>query len=370
MYAPRPQDDLTLIDAIYEASVLPIYWPNVIAQLCTLTECWGGALITIDSAREMRWMATPAYEPVLQLASDQRMQERNVRPARSLARMHAGWLSDLDVFTPEEHARDPIYNELLRPHGIGWSAGSVILLPTGEMLVFDLNRALDTAPFERATLNRLDALRPHMARAALISAQLGLQRERERVNTLAALGIPAASLGRGGRILAANDLLQRRTDVFTTGGADRFVLRDPAANALVHAALDEMAGAVPSAVRSVPIRATEDRPAYIANLVPIRREAHDLFPQGTALVTLTPVEAPEVPTRRLLHGLFDLTPAEAKVAQALMEGLTVDEAATRLGLAPATIRTHMKRIFSKTGTSRQAELVLLLLGTTPYLDPR
>ena len=325
--------------------------------------------MTIDSAREMRWVATPAYDPVLKLASDQRMQERNVRPARSLARMHAGWLSDLDVLTPEEHASDPIYNELLRPHGIGWSAGSVILLPTGEMLVFDLNRGLDTSPFERTTLDRLDALRPHMARAALISAQLGLQRERERVNTLAALGIPAASLGRGGRILAANDLLQKRTEVFTTGGGDRFVLRDPAANALLHAALDEVARPAPSGVRSVPIRATEERPAYIANLVPIRREAHDLFPTSTALVTLTPVEAPEVPTRHLLHGLFDLTPAEAKVAQALMEGLTIEDTAARLGIAAATIRTHMKRIFSKTGTSRQAELVLLLLGTTPHLNP-
>jgi DNA-binding CsgD family transcriptional regulator len=38
------------------------------------------------------------------------------------------------------------------------------------------------------------------------------------------------------------------------------------------------------------------------------------------------------------------------------------EVARRLGIAPATARTHLHRIFRKTGTTRQSELVQLALS--------
>lgn len=359
-----------LIDQIYEAAAIPEKWPSVIAGLCALSGSWGGALITVDAAKEMRWLATDAYDPVLRLASHQRMQERNVRPARSLARLHAGWLADLDVLTPEEHQRDPIYNELLRPHGIGWTAGSVVPLPTGEILVFDINRTLNAEPFDRRTLDRLDALRPHLARSALISLSMGLRSEQARVSTLAALGLAAASVDAKGRIVASNPLFDSLHDLFRIGASDRLTLRDPAANELFRFALANSTAPSVASVRSLPIRADGDRPAYIANVVPVRREANDLFRAATAVVTLTPVEAPEVPTRHLLHGLFDLTPAEARVAQTLMQGRTLEESAAHLSISPSTVRSHIKSIFAKTGTNRQSELVRLLLGTTPHLSPR
>ncbi|OQM76074.1 response regulator transcription factor [Manganibacter manganicus] len=58
---------------------------------------------------------------------------------------------------------------------------------------------------------------------------------------------------------------------------------------------------------------------------------------------------------------FRLTPSEVRVAQALTEGKTLTQIADGLGVSRTTIAFHMRNIFQKTGTERQAELVALLL---------
>jgi len=56
-----------------------------------------------------------------------------------------------------------------------------------------------------------------------------------------------------------------------------------------------------------------------------------------------------------------LTPTEAELAAALAEGRTLAEFAEARGCSEQTGRTHLKRILEKTGTSRQADLVRVLL---------
>ena len=65
-----------------------------------------------------------------------------------------------------------------------------------------------------------------------------------------------------------------------------------------------------------------------------------------------------------LRQLFDLTAAEAAVAMQLTEGDGLAAVASRLGVSSSTVRTHLTRIFDKTSTHRQAELVRLLLQST------
>ena len=57
--------------------------------------------------------------------------------------------------------------------------------------------------------------------------------------------------------------------------------------------------------------------------------------------------------------LFRLTPAEASIAAALLDGLTVDDISASRGLSPKTVRTHVKSLLAKTGTSRQADVIRL-----------
>ena len=64
-----------------------------------------------------------------------------------------------------------------------------------------------------------------------------------------------------------------------------------------------------------------------------------------------------------MRQLFDLTPAEAALALLLANGLSLDEAAEQLNIRRNTARAHLRMIFSKTGVTRQTELVRTLLNS-------
>lgn len=66
---------------------------------------------------------------------------------------------------------------------------------------------------------------------------------------------------------------------------------------------------------------------------------------------------------------FGLTPTEARVAGALAQGRSRAQIASDFGISPTTVAFHMRNIFQKTGTGRQAELVALLLGANTVPGP-
>ena len=67
----------------------------------------------------------------------------------------------------------------------------------------------------------------------------------------------------------------------------------------------------------------------------------------------------------LLRCHFGLTPAEARLALHLAAGETLRSADAKLRMTYETARTHLKSIFQKTGTCRQAELVVVIVTAIP-----
>jgi DNA-binding CsgD family transcriptional regulator len=80
-------------------------------------------------------------------------------------------------------------------------------------------------------------------------------------------------------------------------------------------------------------------------------------------VVITPIDRATVPGAEVLQGLFDLTPAEARIARAIGEAQTIEELAQTLQISRETVRTQLKAVLAKTGVSRQSELVSLLAGS-------
>jgi DNA-binding CsgD family transcriptional regulator len=97
------------------------------------------------------------------------------------------------------------------------------------------------------------------------------------------------------------------------------------------------------------------------SVAPIRAEAPIAIRQEpSVLVCVSDLEPRGGLSEERLRQIFDLSRAEARVAAALFAGDTPREAAVRLGVSFYTVRGHLVRIFEKTGTSRQAELIRLL----------
>jgi DNA-binding CsgD family transcriptional regulator len=83
-----------------------------------------------------------------------------------------------------------------------------------------------------------------------------------------------------------------------------------------------------------------------------------------AVLFVTDPERAVLPDEHLIRQALGLTPAEARLARLLAEGLDLQQAAGRLHLTIQTTRTRLKAIFEKTDTHRQVELVRLVLTST------
>ncbi|HMF06851.1 MAG TPA: LuxR C-terminal-related transcriptional regulator, partial [Methylocella sp.] len=118
-------------------------------------------------------------------------------------------------------------------------------------------------------------------------------------------------------------------------------------------------------VRSFPVRDAASEAMMVAHLIPIRLSARDIFVRRAAALVLTPVSLPQAPPVELVQSLFDLTPAEARVARYLASGKTVEDIASDGGTSPNTIRTHVRGVLEKTGCNRQADIIALLTAISP-----
>ena len=353
-----------IIDRIYEAAAVPELWPGVLAELGALVGTDAVAFLAMGRDGRLRGLPTPAYAPAYDNYLAHGTQLRNVRVERSLTMFPHAFGTDVEVCTPEELADDRLYREFLHPFGFGWTAGSVFPIPTGDMLVFDMARAFADGPFDPVRVHKLDLLWPDLARAALLAHRLGLKAARAATEALATVGLPAAVLAAGGRLLSANGLLEGLASRLDIGAFDRVRLTAASADRLLSAAIEtlDQPGALP---RSIPVPAAGDDPALVVHLIPIRRAAHDIFVGAAAVLAVTAVTTPSAPLTEVLTGLFDLTSAEVKVARGIATGRSIDEVAAAHAVSRETVRSQLKSIMAKTGTARQAELALLLRGTVP-----
>lgn len=92
---------------------------------------------------------------------------------------------------------------------------------------------------------------------------------------------------------------------------------------------------------------------------------------AVAVLYVTDVEAQTLQRSDPLRKLYALTQAEVELVELLCDGWSLEEAANRRGVTMNTARSQLKQIFFKTGTSRQSELLrLVLAGIAPIRDPR
>jgi len=343
-----------LVDRIYESAVEPELWRAILAELAVLTGSEFGCLFAIGP-NGLRWIAGEPAQVLIEESLARGLENPRLVEARK--HEHAGFLTDHDIFTPDQMDELPFYRDFMRPRGYGWCAGTFIELPTGETLVLNVERALGAGPITRDLVKRLDALRPHLARAASLSARLGLQRAQSLAQLFAEVGLPAAMVGPRGRLWAANDLFQQLVPEVVQDRAGRLVLTQAKSDALLAAAIEDN-----GEVRSIPVQARGERPPYVFHVLPVRGAAQDLLTGSGSLILVMPVVARPGPQLSILQALFDLTASEAKVARSVVEGMTVGEVAAASHLSVETVRTHLKRVLLKTGVRRQAELSALLSG--------
>jgi DNA-binding CsgD family transcriptional regulator len=355
-----------LIDRIYECAFAPDSWPGVLDKIAGIADAHGGFVFTAN--REvLNWTASARLCAGMEkwIAGD--FFTRSPRASRAINACHAGFLTEHDIYTDEELEADPLYRDLLWPDGLGWCAATIIPAPTGDVVFISVERKRSRGPVEAAVVQQLDALRPHLARSALMSARLHLERARIATQTLAIIGLPALVFDERGKVLAANHLIQALTSHVRWRPNDGIALKDASANLLLQQAIETVGIDAATPPRSFAVRGKQDAGGLVAHVVPIRGSSRDIFVRCAGVLVLTPVALPQAPPVEIVQSLFDLTPAEARVARSLVRGDTVEDIATTGKVSRNTVRTQLRGVLEKTGCRRQAEVVALLGGlATPH----
>lgn len=346
-----------LIASIYEAALIGDKWISVFDQISARFDARGASIFAWDGDRTS-FVASEKMAHMLATTAAAEMAQYNIRAPRLLALNHSGFVSELDLVSMEEINQNRLYQEYLIPMGLHASVGTHIHGIGNDNLVCTID-GFPSFNSAKAAIPALDPLRAHLARAISISARLSFQRAKAIAQALEAIGIPTAVIGFSGRLFAANALFEPLLGVSVFDHSAGIRLKDPRASTHLQKSLGQMRARKATGC-SIPVASDTDERSRVLHLMPISGEAQDLFSPDMILLTLaggnkgTPLPAP------LLKVLYDLTPAESQVAQAVNEGLSAGQIATAQGKSVETVRVQIRSILSKTGTNTQRALMLLL----------
>lgn len=281
--------------------------------------------------------------------------------------------SDMLV-TAEERKGSDFYQEWLTSLDIHHMIGAVFPAPSG-VAVFGIHRPESSGQYETQDRARLSALLPHLQRSVQISARLGAldQEKRWSLQAIEAIDSGLIVLDRQCRIVRMNSVAEAivaaNGALGATGG--RFWLTDPGRNTRLSALVADCIAIAQGKAAPAPGAILVERPGRLA----ITITAAPLDSRGDALNgdrwnALVFVRDPEHPPVRVerLRALFGLTRREAIIAAELAAGRSLPVIASGQRIGAETVRSHLKQILAKTGTSRQAELVALISRSVAFLN--
>ncbi len=102
---------------------------------------------------------------------------------------------------------------------------------------------------------------------------------------------------------------------------------------------------------------------------PYPKTHYDKKIENCAIIFITSASIKQKIAESPLQTLFNLTPAEARLAALLASGMSLNQAAEQTFIAKNTAKVQLKSIFSKTGVNRQAELIKLILTSPAVFNP-
>ena len=98
-------DSEQLIDRIYEAAVIPEFWPGVLDALAPLAECDGGFVFIVDAHQNVRIASSERFVPLTSAFVNEGWVPRNIRAPRVAAMNYAGFVVDLDIVSVTDRVK-------------------------------------------------------------------------------------------------------------------------------------------------------------------------------------------------------------------------------------------------------------------------
>jgi DNA-binding CsgD family transcriptional regulator len=244
--------------------------------------------------------------------------------------------------------------------------GVNIVTQAGSIVRLRLHRFQALPPFSAQDKQRLAMFVPHIKQAMRLTAHLNCNESQKQIyeEGLARLNIGVIMLDETAQLLRANPTA---CQLLNCADGLKLVDRQLVASTLAEtrelrrllAGARERTGEVTAMCLSRP--SGRRKLAAVVRSVPNIEAGAGHASTAVAIFLRDPDTVAE-PSPDIARQLFDFTPAEAHLAIELLNGLSLDEAAGKLGIQRNTGRAHLRAIFSKTGVTRQSELIRVLLN--------
>ena len=276
--------------------------------------------------------------------------------------------SSADHIREIELERTEFYADFCRPRDLFHVIGAIVPIAPGEVALLGVHRQRCQGPFSQSALvqAQLQEILPHLQRALQIRTRLAQSDMAERCARAAldVLGTAVLLIDARLEVLYANamalDLFgadpPRGLQCLATTGA-RWRMPPPLVRAVQQAIGAGKRGNQPMAQSLRLPRA--GRPDLYLSVAPFHAQQGPCADRPCAMILAREPRGSGI-SSETLQQLFELTPAEAQVGQALAQGGAIDSIATANGVSVNTIKTHLHRIYGKTGAARQGELVALI----------
>ena len=365
------------IEGVYAAAIDPTVWPSVLEASADYVGGQAAGLMTKDSLRGTCTVHHQyGFDPNYLDRYQKEFWKLDPFPASSVFPL-ADAATVKDYLPHADFRRGRFYQEWGRPQGWLDAASFVLERAMTASSTFVIARHETSGVVDDEMNARMRLIGPHIRRARQISGQIDVRRAEQAAFAdvldglsagvfLVDAGLRIVHANTAGRtILAAGDLFSSSRSRLT--GQDRGV--DQALRRAVATIAEDREMNGEGAI-SLPVIANDDA-HYVAHVLPVTTGSE--FRSGIAgsaiaavFVHRAAMDAKSLPEIVVRH--YKLTPTELRVLLGIVEVGGAPEVADVLGIADNTVKTHLGRVYQKTGTRRQADLVKLVAGfATPLV---
>jgi DNA-binding CsgD family transcriptional regulator len=368
----KPPDIDEVILKIHAAPLESNGWREVMRSLMDLCQAENALMLTVGATQSP---SIKAWEPSLNFNPDALRdyavhwgsQDLLYIGARQKGRIRPGLVStETQLVGAREYSSSAYFNEFCKPHNLYSHLNLCLSDGISELglgpSAITLYRGQGKGSFADEETSALQRLAPHLSLAARTTWHIEALAMAEPMyrRALDEVRLPLFGIDGAGKLALVNaageDLVRTKRWVTTHGNSLT------SANGLLHPQAFRQALASLKAGSGTTLLLTDgvSRQQAIMTTVPLGQTSPIKITNTRVVgfVWIVPCVAEANPVNNL-GKLFQLSPAEVRLLQSLVDGYSIADAATRLNISLHTARTQLKVIFRKTGRRTQVQLIAL-----------
>jgi len=358
-----------IVDSIYDAATDQTLWSSALKQIVRETGGFAGALVLWDTAKnKLPNIYDINYHEGAFAEYGSHYINSDIRVKPWLKRRDTDVYSDAMLVSAEAKRKNECLDWLKRKNEQHFGYGARIFSNNGHESTLMLGRSARQGEAQLADLRKLALFLPHMRRSLAIAEKIGDRPSTEAFNALSFGVVILNELGQVGFSNTAMSKIAAERDglrLSSAGLALDNIEEDAAFRRLTENMRRKMFFGAQSQRTALSATRPSGKRPYSLIIYPFSRQGSLLPSSGQQVLICVsdPADTKNL-TEEMLVALFGLSPAEGRLAINLVEFGSLRAAAAECGLTEGSARQYMKRIFSKTGTQGQVELVAVIMGAT------